>query len=830
MQRAEHRWAAVLFLVLVLALPALATGPGGTERALAPPAPSAPGSTPGGPAALSAAALRAPAPSGSYALQWAQALILYNGYPQAGYIFGEGGTMTVDDALGRIMLFGGEGSAGLSDITLDYNVTNGTFDPLGGPAPSARTNASVALDPTADRAILFGGLTSLGSQSSANDTWLFWFSNESWQNVSRAVAPPARENAALAVDPATGEAVLEGGRTPAAHLGNSTALVLWNDTWALNLTTLNWSLVPATVAPPPGFAAGLGYDPVDHGLYLFGGCGFTCSARVWQFDPATGQWGGVASSGTPPAGRGASVWVWEANASDFLLFGGFQWNGSVPSALGDLYRWDPAGRAWSALSATGGPGPDYGPNAAWANFSGCIGLLLIGGSVAYSGPPGSGWVLEPYGVAQPDCFPNAFAGGGGPPPPPCSNSSATLTLRVQDSATRAPIVGASVTVQGRCGTKHLVTNASGAASLVFPSPDRVNVSASAAGYHSSYSLGLLGDSGGFIEVNLTALPSLHVLCLGANATVPSAPLDGVSVLVAGSRVVGLSGPSGWVNVSSVDLPGPSLTVSGSRAGYGDAARSLALAYTGTMVTNLTLPAQGTLQVQVVYARNSTAFAGAAGTITGTDLGSVAPVSFRTGADGRFAVAVPGGNYTVQAGAPGFVNSTESVYVPWITGASVTLALAPPYGANVSVQLVSAVDGLSLAGGHVAVSGGRNLTAGPGGWANFTDLGPPGLFVFVGWAPGFQARAISAPLTSGLVVPHLVLALRPVPPCPPAGGGPGCPAPAPNGTAAFAGLLPGPGAALLLVCAVPAVIAGLAAAGLLSGRLRAGRAAVAGGRR
>lgn len=818
MARSRARAVPALLGALLLAPLALGTGAGAT---VAPPsAPAAPAlqvhALAPGPSG-SGVARPVPIPSGSYALEWSQALIVYGGYPQAGYVFGEGGTMSVDDALGRVMLFGGEGSSGLSNITLDYNVTNGTFDPLGGPAPSARSNASVAFDPTMDRAILFGGLTGLRAQATVADTWVFDFTNESWQNVTGATAPPARENAAFAVDPATGTAVLEGGRTPAARLGNSTGLVLWNDTWSLNLTTLNWSLVPASGSPSPSFAASLAYDPADHGLYLFGGCGFACNGRVWSFDPGLAQWSPVASTGTPPVARGAAVWAWEANASDFLLFGGFQWNGSVPSPLGDLYRWDPSGHSWTGVGVSGGPGPDYGANAAWADFPGCVGLMVIGGNIAYSGPPGSAWALEPLGIAQPNCYPNGVAGGGGPPPPPCSNTSATLTVRVQDAATGQPIGMASVTVHGRCGSKSVVTDADGVATLIFPAPDQVNVSASATGFHSTYVRALLGGGGGTVGVNLTELPSLHVRCLGTNATATGFPLAGVSVIVAGSRVVGVSGTDGWVNVSGLALPGSTLDVSGSRAGYGPAAQTLALAYTGPMVTNLSLLANATLRVQVVDARNSTAVPYARLTITGTDPGGIAPTNYRAGPNGSLSVSLAGGNYSVSAGAPGFVNASATTFVPWVVTTVLTLALSPPYGANVSIVLVSAVDSSPIAFGHVALVGGPNRTTGPDGTANFTDLGPPGQFVFEGWAPGFQPGSVSAPLRNGLVVPRLLLPLHPVPACVPGSPAPGCPPAGKNASASFAGLLPTGPIALALLCAIPVGIVGIAAVLVLTGR-------------
>ena len=98
--------------------------------------------------------------------------------------------MVVDDSLRNITTFGGEGSGGLDELTVNYNYSAGYFNvSQNSPGPSARANDSFAAVPGKDFAVLFGGLTNLPTQQTANDTWVYYFANQTWLNVTHAWLP-----------------------------------------------------------------------------------------------------------------------------------------------------------------------------------------------------------------------------------------------------------------------------------------------------------------------------------------------------------------------------------------------------------------------------------------------------------------------------------------------------------------------------------------------------------------------------------------------------------------------------------------------------------------
>jgi len=101
--------------------------------------------------------------------------------------------------------------------------------------------------------VLFGGFCNV------SDTWIF--NGTTWTQLSPATSPPARDQAPMAYNPATGDMVLFGG------YGNSGYL---SDTWTFDGTT--WTqLSPAT--SPSSRCGAMAYDPATGDMVLFGGYG-----------------------------------------------------------------------------------------------------------------------------------------------------------------------------------------------------------------------------------------------------------------------------------------------------------------------------------------------------------------------------------------------------------------------------------------------------------------------------------------------------------------------------------------------------------------------------
>ncbi len=822
------RVARLLFLVLLLGvLVGLPSGPA-AARSLPPVLPHA-GPPPTPPARAQAAALPfpgpfAPASSTPPTFEWGHAYIFYSPGDDATHFMGEGGAMVVDDHLHNITTFGGEGRGGLINYTVNYNDSTGAFQvAVPAPSPSARTNASFASVPGRDFAVLFGGLTDLRTQATTNDTWVYYFGNQTWQNVTHSRAPPARESAAFAVNASGNVALLEGGWAPDVAFGGSTGAVVWNDTWSLNLTTFDWTEATRVAAPPPMYGSVMIWQNATDRFDLFGGCALSCSGGLWSYGGDPAAWQPVATSGGPSA-RASPTFVWDAADGLGILYGGFTYGANGVTALQGGYLFDPEGDLWSPLVLGGGPGPRFDAPSAWADFPGCVGLNLIGGNTSLAGPPMNASVLEPTGAPSPNCFPYLISGGG-PPPKPCSVAQSPLDLRVIDNFTGLGVPDATVEVMGGCVARSAMTNQLGYLNLSLPAPDNLSIAASAPGYRLNEVLRpFLPNTTVELLLPLAPYPSLRLRAWGVNASGDRVPLPGVTVDQGTAIVLGTTGPSGFLNVSHVISAGGNLTLYGARSDYSTGNSTVRVPYSGPFEVNLTLYLAGSLDVRALSsAAGNAPIPLAAGTLTDTDPGSGPPLSFTTNGLGWYNVTLlPAGNYTVSASAPGYFPSTVRFDHPWLATTTITVALAPQLGAILDVLVRSAATGDSLGGASVELLGNPTLTTNGAGYANYSNVRPAGLYQVVASASGYISNFSWVRLEYGEVLAPYLVYLRPIALCP---GGPACPAEPTGASPPPFGYLGGGALTSALLVAAPAALlaAGLLyAALLLRGRDRPSR--------
>ena len=98
-----------------------------------------------------------------------------------------------------------------------------------------------------------------------------------WEPLSPATSPPARDKAAVAYDSGTGQVVVFGGSGVAGDL---------HDTWTWNGTT--WTQLSPATSPPAREWASMAYDPGTGQLVLFGGLGVTSDLHdTWVYLPVT---------------------------------------------------------------------------------------------------------------------------------------------------------------------------------------------------------------------------------------------------------------------------------------------------------------------------------------------------------------------------------------------------------------------------------------------------------------------------------------------------------------------------------------------------------------
>ena len=113
--------------------------------------------------------------------------------------------------------------------------------PSGG-APSGRSGAAMAFDPTTQRLIIFGGQD---GRVALDETWAYSPSADTWIKLDpTGSTPPTRCNFSMVWDPVSQRAIMFGG---AKDVANSQLL---NDTWAYDPIADSWTDLRPTGYPP----------------------------------------------------------------------------------------------------------------------------------------------------------------------------------------------------------------------------------------------------------------------------------------------------------------------------------------------------------------------------------------------------------------------------------------------------------------------------------------------------------------------------------------------------------------------------------------------------
>jgi hypothetical protein len=158
-------------------------------------------------------------------------------------------SMAYDDATGLVVLFGGC-PIGCQQGTNETWTWNGSTWTLLHPAisPSPRVSADMVYDAAIGKIVLFGGEGS--NMSPLNDTWTW--DGTTWSKMYPTTSPSARLDASIAYDPATHSVVLFGGDDMGAPIP------LLTDTWTWNGIT--WTKQhPATSPEVSSTSNGISY-------------------------------------------------------------------------------------------------------------------------------------------------------------------------------------------------------------------------------------------------------------------------------------------------------------------------------------------------------------------------------------------------------------------------------------------------------------------------------------------------------------------------------------------------------------------------------------------
>ncbi len=137
-------------------------------------------------------------------------------------------------------------------------------------------------------------------------------------------------------------------------------------------------------------------------VFVWGGGSSVTSAVDYadgaMYDPTAQSWTPVQTAGAPLPRRAAYLF-W--TGSNVLLFAGYQ--GALTTPLGDAFLYDPAGDAWTPVSATNQPQSLFSPTVSWTGTE----LYVYGGGKGSASfddfhryAPASGWTVLSQGPGK----------------------------------------------------------------------------------------------------------------------------------------------------------------------------------------------------------------------------------------------------------------------------------------------------------------------------------------------------------------------------------------------------------------------------------------------
>lgn len=239
-----------------------------------------------------------------------------------------------------------------------YDTACGAFrEETGSSGPRGRARGMAVYDPQGDRMILFGGRSrarETGDYKNYNDVWALNLETMEWTElVPSNRGPMARSNPAGGFNRATRELIVFGGNTSR----NGLAFSPRNDVWALDTVNLTWRQIEADGTKPTArlfHAAAV--DDTNNRLFVYGGGDAGAwqgpfLGDLWMMDLESGAWERLASFSAED-GPAARIWssIIYDVASDRVVLFGGHDDGEVGNN-NDTWSFELSERSWSAVVA-----------------------------------------------------------------------------------------------------------------------------------------------------------------------------------------------------------------------------------------------------------------------------------------------------------------------------------------------------------------------------------------------------------------------------------------------------------------------------------------------
>lgn len=251
-------------------------------------------------------------------------------------------------------------------------------------APNARQEHAVAYDPATNQMYLFGGRN--GDQIK-DDTWVLDVNTLSWGFLAaHSPAAPVLYSTVMIVD--DGSLYLGTGQSPVG---------VTNEVWRLDLASQTWQNLGtgAGDAPEPRYG-GPGGD-LGGNLVVTHGFGSQRYDDTWRFNPSASQWENMTPSGALPAGR--CLFAATPSGGNLVLHGGCA-SPDGPCFLDDTWILDTGANVWREILSDVKPAGRQHHTLVAGPESNQI--VLFGGQDASQAPLGDIWILDlATGVWQP---------------------------------------------------------------------------------------------------------------------------------------------------------------------------------------------------------------------------------------------------------------------------------------------------------------------------------------------------------------------------------------------------------------------------------------------
>lgn len=325
----------------------------------------------------------------------------------------------------------------LAILSLRDSPRAATWQPIAvqGGSPPARRDAAMVYDRARGRVVLFGGQDAGGQD--LNDTWAFDLTSLEWTALATGAAtrPPARFSMVFGIEPSTQRLLISTGQD---------ANGFFNDVWSFDLASNAWGEVTPSSPSEPAIRYGSGggiFDPASftqHDAVLMLSHGFTFAGRfddTWSFDPASAAWTDESPVGPRPLRR-CLHGATAVGPDRLVIFGGCA-SGFGPCPLGDTWVFDTSAGTWTDLTGSGAPAARFFP--AMTTMGDGDDALLFGGIAGSN--RNDVWRLDSSSGAW---FP--LAASGTPPSP--RQSASLVWIDGQDPALGGEACGHAILFGG----------------------------------------------------------------------------------------------------------------------------------------------------------------------------------------------------------------------------------------------------------------------------------------------------------------------------------------------------------------------------------------------